>query len=149
VGVRSPGPVGPVARQAAARLAEAFEPDQRLVVEFNRVQDRLLKVNGWLSEGLAEALHEFYGPGGPGLGLSGFQPRVLEDPRPREALERVGRRIRDAFYEYQRVADERRTLGVDVGEATAMLVDALVAAGWSEQQVRDAGVLELSREEQA
>jgi hypothetical protein len=64
--------------------------------------------------------------------------RVLEDPHPREA-----------FYDYRRVADERRVLGVDVGEATAMLVDALVAAGWSEQQGRDAGVLELSREEQA
>ena len=150
MGARSPGPVGPVARQAAARLAGLFERDQRLVVEFNRGQDRLLKANGWLTEGLsAEALQEIYGPGGPGLGLSGFQPRVLEDPHPREALERVGRRIREAFYEYQCVADERRVLGVDVGEATAVLVDALVAAGWSEQQVRDAGVLELSREEQA
>ena len=139
MGVRTQGPVGPVARQAAARLAGLFERDQRLVVELNRAQDRLLKANGWLTEGLsAEALQEIYGPGGPGLGLSGFQPRVLEDPHPREA-----------FYEYQRVADERRVLGVDVGEATAMLVDALVAAGWSEQQVRDAGVLELSREEQA
>jgi hypothetical protein len=139
VGVRTPGPVGPVARQAAARLAGLFERDQRLVVELNRAQDRLLKANGWLTEGLsAEALQEIYGPGGPGVGLSGFQPRVLEDPHPREA-----------FYVDQRVADERRVLGVDVGEATAMLVDALVAAGWSEQQARDAGVLELSREEQA
>jgi hypothetical protein len=33
------------------------------------------------------------------------------------------------LYDYQRVADERRVLGVDVGEATAVLVDALVAAG--------------------
>ena len=139
MGVRTQGPVGPVAREAAARLAGLFERDQRLVVEFNRAQDRLLKANGWLTEGLsAEALQEIYGPGGPGLGLSGFQPRVLEDPHPREA-----------FYDYRRVADERRVLGVDVGEATAMLVDALVAAGWSEQQGRDAGVLELSREEQA
>jgi hypothetical protein len=139
VGVRTPGPVGPVARQAAVRLAGLFERDQRLVVEFNRGQDRLLKANGWLTEGLsAEALQEIYGPGGPGLGLSGCRPRVLEDPHPREA-----------FYEYQCVADERRVLGVDVGEATAVLVDALVAASWSEQQVRDAGVLELSREEQA
>lgn len=137
--VRSPGPVGLVARQAAVRLAGLFERDQRLVVELSRAQDRLLEANGWLTEGLsAEALQEFFGPRGPGLGLSGFQPRVLEDPHPREA-----------FYDYRRVADGRRTLGVDVGEATAMLVDALVAAGWSEQQGRDAGVLELSREEQA
>jgi hypothetical protein len=150
VGVRSPGLVGLVARRAAVRVAEAFARDQRLVVELNRAQERLLEANGWLTEGLsAEALQEFFGPGGPGLGLSGFQPRVLEDPHPREALERVGRRIREAFYEYWCVADERRVLGVDVGEATAMLVDALVAAGWSEQQARDAGVLELSREEQA
>lgn len=122
-----------------------------MVVEFNRAQDRLLKANGWLTEGLsAEALREVYGPGGPDLGLSGFQPRVLDDPHPWEALERASQRIREAFYDYERLADERRVLGVDVdvGEATAVLVDALVAAGWSEDQARDASVLELSREEQ-
>ena len=37
------GPVPRVARQAAERLAEAFERDQRVVVELNRAQDRLLK----------------------------------------------------------------------------------------------------------
>ena len=37
---RSPGPVGPVARRAA-RLAELFERDQRLVVDLDDVQKRL------------------------------------------------------------------------------------------------------------
>ena len=36
VGARSPGPVGP-----AARLAELFERDQRLVVDLNDAQKRL------------------------------------------------------------------------------------------------------------
>jgi hypothetical protein len=148
MGARAPGPVPPVARQAAALLAELFERDQRLVVELNRAQDRLLKANGWLTEGLsADALQEIYGPGGADFGLSGFQPPVLDDPHPREALERASQRIRAAFYDYQRLADERRVLGVDVGETNAVLVDALVAAGWSEQQARNANVLELSREE--
>jgi hypothetical protein len=145
---RLPGPVPPVARQAAARLAELFERDQRLVVELNRAQDRLLQANGWLTEGLsAETLQMLYGPGGADLGLSGWQPPVLDNPHPREALERVSQRIREAFYDYQRIADERRILGVDVGEATAVMVDALVTAGWSEKQARDANVFELSREE--
>ena len=56
-----------------------------------------------------------YGPGGGDLGLSSRQPPVLDDPHPREALERASQRIREAFYDYQRVADERRVLGVDVG----------------------------------
>jgi len=38
---RSPGPVGPVARRAAARLAELFERDERLVVDLDDVQKRL------------------------------------------------------------------------------------------------------------
>lgn len=143
-----PGPVPRVARQAAERLVELFERDQRLVVELNRAQDRLLKANDSLTAGLsAEALQAIYGPGGADLGLSGRKPPVLDDPHPREALERVSQRIREAFYDSQRLADERRVLGVDVGEATALLVDALVAAGWSEEQARNADVLELSREE--
>jgi hypothetical protein len=148
MGARTPGPVPPVARRAAARLAELFERDQRLAVELNAAQDRLLEANGGLTAGLsAEALQRVYGPAGPDLGLSGRLPPVLDDPHPREALERASKRIREAFYEYQRLADERRVLGADVGEATALLVDALVAAGWSEEQARDANVLELSREE--
>jgi hypothetical protein len=72
-------------------------------------QDRLLKANGWLTQGLsAETLQMLYGPGGADLGLSGWQPPVLDDPHPREALERASQRIREAFCDYQRLADERR-----------------------------------------
>ena len=41
MGARSRGPVGAVVRQAAARLAELFERDQRLVVDLNDAQKRL------------------------------------------------------------------------------------------------------------
>jgi len=41
-------------------------------------QDRLLKANGWLTQGLsAETLQMLYGPGGADLGLSGWQPPVI------------------------------------------------------------------------
>ena len=139
-----PGPVPAVARQAALRLAER---DERLVAELNHAQDRLLNTCASLTAGLSpEALREIYGPSGADLGLSGRKPPTLDDPHPHEALERASQHIREAFDDDQRLADERRVLGVDVGEANALLVDALVAAGWIEQ-ARAADVMELARDE--
>ncbi len=51
--------------------------------------------------------------------------------------------IRGAFVDYQLVAEHRRLRGADVGEAVVRLVDAMTAAGYSEQQARDADVWAL------
>jgi uncharacterized caspase-like protein len=51
--------------------------------------------------------------------------------------------IHRAFTDYQSVAEQRRQLGADVGEATARLSDAMQEAGFSEEQTRHADVRAL------
>jgi hypothetical protein len=51
--------------------------------------------------------------------------------------------IRRAFAEYQSVAEQRRQLGADVGEAVTRLIDAMQEAGFSEDQARHADVWAL------
>ena len=45
--------------------------------------------------------------------------------------------------EYSFAADKRRQVAADVGEATVRLIDAMQAAGFSEQQARNADVWAL------
>jgi hypothetical protein len=67
--------------------------------------------------------------------------------RLRAASERVGGQIADAicraFADYQAVAERRRQLGADVGEAAVRLIDAMQADGFSERQARQADVWAL------
>ena len=56
----------------------------------------------------------------------------------------TGRSTR-AFTDYQTVSERRRQLAADTGELIARFIDALVAAGWSEEEARNANVDELSR----
>jgi hypothetical protein len=51
--------------------------------------------------------------------------------------------IHRAFADYQTVAEQRRTLGADVGEAAARLIDAMHQDGYTEQQARQADVWAL------
>jgi len=51
--------------------------------------------------------------------------------------------IHRAFAEYQLVAERRRQLGADVGEAVVRLTDAMQEAGFSEEQARNADVWAL------
>ena len=51
--------------------------------------------------------------------------------------------IRRAFAEYQSVAEQRRQLGADVGEATVRLIETMQEAGFSEEQARHADVWAL------
>ena len=53
--------------------------------------------------------------------------------------------IHGAFTEYQTVSERRRQLAADTGELIGRFIDALVAAGWSEEEARNANVDELSR----
>jgi hypothetical protein len=52
--------------------------------------------------------------------------------------------IHRAFHDYQTACEERRQLAADVGELTREFVDALAAAGWTEDQARNADVNELA-----
>lgn len=129
------------ARELAGRLVELFERDRELVHELNTAQRRLLEANDRLTAGLsARALRNVYGPEGPDLGLSGRRPPVLDDEQPIAALEDVADTIRHAFTEYQGVAEQRRQLGFDVGEANAGLIAAMTSAGFTEAEARRADV---------
>ena len=60
------------------------------------------------------------------------------------ALQQARWTIHRAFHDYQTAAEERRQLAADIGEVIRRFVDALVAAGWSEEQARAANVYELA-----
>jgi hypothetical protein len=51
--------------------------------------------------------------------------------------------VRRAFFEYCDAADRRRLLAADIGEATGDLIAAMRAAGFGEQQARNADVWAL------
>lgn len=69
------------------------------------------------------------------------RPPVVEDEQPIVAREDVAGTIRHAFTEYQGVAEQRRQLGFDVGEANANLIAALTSAGFTEAEARRADVV--------
>jgi hypothetical protein len=51
--------------------------------------------------------------------------------------------VQQAFLEYSFAAEKRRQVAADVGEATVRRIDAMKAAGFSEQQARNADVWAL------
>ncbi len=51
--------------------------------------------------------------------------------------------IHRAFSDYQQISEDRRHLAAEIGELIAGLVVELVAAGWSEDQARNADVQQL------
>ena len=69
---------------------------------------------------------------------------VLGAPNPLAAIQQVHWTVHKAFVDYQSAAEERRQLAADVGELIREFVQELVAAGWSEEQARDANVHELA-----
>jgi hypothetical protein len=81
---------------------------------------------------------------GPDLALSGRKPPVLEGDEPVAALEEVAQTIRSAFIDYQRSAEDRRTLGFDVGAANAELIGIMVEAGFDVDEATHADVHALA-----
>jgi hypothetical protein len=71
VGAWSPGLVGPVARQAAARLAGLFERDERLVVDRDDAQRRLRVGERELFEAGQVALLDTWVSSGPTVSGAG------------------------------------------------------------------------------
>jgi hypothetical protein len=110
--------LGADVRAVADVLAALFDRDRELAVVMNAAQHRLLGANDDM-RGLSVS-----GPAGPLC-------RDLSDA------------IRAAFNEYQHVAEDRRRLGADVGEAAVRLVNALGALGYSEAQALGADVWAL------
>jgi len=59
-------------------------------------------------------------------------------------LQEVHWAIHRAFSEHQRVGEDRRHLAAEIGELIAAFVAELVAAGWSEDEARQADVHQLA-----
>jgi hypothetical protein len=135
------------AREAAARLSKAFMADQRLAERLNDAQRRLGRANdelwwGLHPDGLATIYQE--DPAVVDQAFATNRSEVLGAPDPLAAIQRVHWQIHRAFEDYQAAAEERRQLAADVGELIRELVDALTAAGWTEEAARDADVHQLA-----
>ncbi|MGI9100768.1 MAG: hypothetical protein ACR2H2_20160 [Solirubrobacteraceae bacterium] len=137
--------VGADVRELAEALAALFAADRQLVVDLNAAQRRLLDANDLLRLGVsADALRALPGATGSGkasvLWSAASERGSLEGESLGSALEAIAESICIAFCDYQSAVDERRLLAADVGEATVRLVEAMTAAGFSEEQARNADV---------
>jgi len=139
--------ISETARELAAQLARQFCRDTELAKRLADAQHRLERANHRLWRGVhADGLAAVYGEQADVINMTLAENRseVLGAPDPLTALQQVQRSIRSAFTDCQTTAEERRQLAADTGETIRQLVDALVAAGWSEQQARSANVHQLA-----
>lgn len=147
IGSRRPAPSAR-ARELAARLSALFVADQAIAVRQADAQRRLTDANDRLWSGLApDALGLIYDGAAP-AGHSQIAKLIDAGPGSQTtllgALQETRWAIHRAFCEYQSACEERRQLAADVGEAIRQFVDALVSAGWTEDQARNANVHQLA-----
>jgi hypothetical protein len=151
------------ARQLALQLQDAFAQDQQLARQLNDAQQRLQSANARLWSGLhPDALALLYddtraiGIDAPGAIRSEVAAVMIDalragaDEQQLEAtvlapVQEIHWTIHGAFTNYQTVSERRRQFAADTGELIGRFTDALVAAGWSEEEARNANVDELSR----
>ena len=154
------------ARKLARQLQDAFAKDQQLARQLNDPQQRLQTANARLSSGLhpnAPALlyddTHAVGIGTPGAIRSEVAAAMidaLQNDADQHQLETTVLRlmqeihwmIHGAFTDYQTVSEQRRQLAADTGKVIGRFTDVLLAAGWSEDEARNANVDELSEEQQ-
>ena len=135
------------ARELAARLARRFARDTELATRLADAQARLMRANERLWWGLhPDGVTAVYGehPAAVDVAFAEHRSEVLGAPDPLAAIQQVHWTVRKAFVDYQSAAEERRQLAADVGELVRELVEELVAAGWTEQEARNANVHELA-----
>jgi hypothetical protein len=146
------------ARQLAAELADAFESDRGLAEQLTAAQHRLQAANDRLWSGLhPDALGVVYDgvARSGGQGESQVAESVVDAVRAGAAaaeveaavlsdLQEVHWTIHRAFSEHQQLSEDRRHLAAEIGELIAAFVAELIAAGWSEQDARQADVRQLA-----
>jgi len=141
------GAITDAARELAAQLECQFARDAALATRLADAQDRLMRANDRLWWGLhPDGLAAVYGehPAAVEIAFAENRSEVLGAPDPLAAIQQVHWTIRKVFVDYQSVAEERRQLAADVGELIREFVEELVAAGWSEEQARNANVHKLA-----
>ena len=136
--------------------------DQQLARQLSDAQERLQSANKRLSGLHPDALALLYddthaigidAPGAIRSEVAAVMIDALRDGADEQQLEatvlapvqEIHWTIHRAFTGYQTVSERRRQLAADTGELIGRFIDALVAAGWSEEQARNANVDELSR----
>jgi hypothetical protein len=158
----------PQAQRVAAQLSAAFTRDQQLAKQLGEAQQRLGSANDDLWSGLhPEALGLLYDEtAAVGIRADGrirsevtalmadtWRLNEADDEKERYekvetaallAVQKIHWRIHRAFIDYQNAAEDRRHLAAEIGELVGQLVLILTAAGWSEEQARNANVDELA-----
>lgn len=140
-------PISDTARALAARLERQFGRDAEFATRLASAQDRLTRANERLWWGLhPDGLAAVYGerPAALDVAFAENRSEVLGAPDPLAAVQQVHWSITKAFIDYQAAAEERRQLAAEIGELIREFVDELVAAGWTEEQARNANVHELA-----
>lgn len=122
------------ARGLAEQLHELFGQDAALARRLNDAQRRLARANEKLWCGLHPDA------------FAGNRSEVLGAEDPLAAVQQAHWQIHRAFHDYQAAAEERRQLAADAGEVIRQFVGALLAAGWSEEEARNANVGDLAHE---
>jgi hypothetical protein len=139
-------------RRLAAQLDAQFGQDAALARRLNTAQWRLRRANDRLWWGLhPDGLAGVYGedPAAVDVAFAEHRSEVLGARDPLAAVQQVHWQIHRAFIAYQTVAEERRQLAADIGELIRQFVDALLDAGWSEEQARNTSVRELASNKRA
>jgi hypothetical protein len=141
------GAISESARELAVQLARRLAQDAELAQRLCDAQQRLAQANDRLwwgihPDGLAAVYAEH--PAAIDVAFAENRSEVLGAPDPLAAVQQVHWSIHRAFIDYQTAAEERRALAEDTGESIREFVDALVAAGWTEQQARNADVHQLA-----
>jgi hypothetical protein len=137
-------------RELAGEPERLFARDAEIAVRLNDAQSRLTAANDRLWSGLhPDGLSAVYGdhPEFESVQLEAAvdaRSEVLESPDPLGQLQQVHWEIHRAHLDYQRAAEERRTLAAEIGEVVGRFVAELVDAGWSEEAARNANVHELA-----
>jgi len=131
----------------------------RLAEQLNDAQRRLQAVNDQLWSGLhPDALGLIYddtaavGVREGGSVIAGAMLDALRSGLPAAeveaavlgGLQEAHWAIHRAFWDYQRLGEDRRHLAAVLGELIAGLVSGLVAAGWTEDEARTADVRQLT-----
>lgn len=141
-----------LARRLAAQLDAQFDQDAALARRLNEAQWRLQCANDRLWWGLhPDGLAAVYGedPAAVDVAFAEHRSEVLGARDPLVEIQQVHWQIHRAFTAYQAVTEERRQLAAETGELIRHFVDALVAAGWTEEQARSTNVQELATNERA
>jgi hypothetical protein len=146
------------AQRLAGELADAFEQDRGLAEQLTAAQHRVQAANDRLWSGLHPDVLGVVYDGAVrtgGQGESQVAESVVDAVRAGTAaaeveaavlsdLQEVHWAIHRAFSEHQQLSEDRRHLASEIGELIAAFVAELIAAGWSEQDARQADVRQLA-----